>query len=111
MPLFVLRTDGKARRASTGSQETYLRPTATYPSRKGRLISMKSRIGAATVLVFALGCSSAQAAPTTVDVRVEGKTRTIFEGKVTTDGHQIEQDRSGAQKCDEIGRASCRERV
>jgi hypothetical protein len=61
---------------------------------------MKSRIGAVTALVFALGCSSAQAAPTTVDVRVEGATRTLFEGQVTTDGKLIEQDKSGPQKCD-----------
>ena len=61
---------------------------------------MKSRIGATTALVFALGCSSAAAAPATVELRVEGAQKTIFEGTVTTDGHAIEQDRNGPQKCD-----------
>jgi hypothetical protein len=61
---------------------------------------MKSRIGALAVLVFALACSSAAAAPVTVDLRVEGADDTIFEGTVRTDGHAIEQDRNGAQPCD-----------
>ena len=64
---------------------------------------MKSRIGAATVLVFALGCSSAQAAPTTVNLRVEGETRTIFEGRVLTDAKTIEQDRNGPRACNGTG--------
>ena len=59
---------------------------------------MKSRIGATTALVFALVCSSAAAAPATVNLRVEGAQKTIFEGTVTTDGHAIEQDRHGPQK-------------
>jgi hypothetical protein len=61
---------------------------------------MKSLIGAATALVFALACSSAAAAPATVNLRVEGADATIFEGPVRTDGHAIEQDRSGPQPCD-----------
>lgn len=61
---------------------------------------MKSRIGALAVLVPALACSSAQAAPTTVNLRVEGEDATIFEGRVKTDGHAIEQDKNGPQACD-----------
>ena len=64
---------------------------------------MKSRIrptAAVTAVVFALAAGSASAAPTVVDLRVEGAEETIFEGTVRTDGHQIEQDRSGAQPCD-----------
>jgi hypothetical protein len=61
---------------------------------------MKSRIGALTVLVFTLACTTASAAPATVQLRVEGSTATIFEGTVRTDGHQIEQDKNGPQKCD-----------
>ena len=64
---------------------------------------MKSRIRptvAATAVVFALFAGSASAAPAVVDLRVEGAEETIFEGTVRTDGHQIEQDRNGAQPCD-----------
>ena len=61
---------------------------------------MKSVIGALTALVLALAVSSANAAPVTVDLRIEGSQSTIFEGTVRTDGHAIEQDRSGPQPCD-----------
>jgi hypothetical protein len=47
-----------------------------------------SRIRAAGVLAAGLLCllpAGASAAPVTVDLRVEGRTRTLFEGKVTTD--------------------------
>ena len=43
---------------------------------------------AAAVLAL-LACSAASAAPTTVQLRVEGSTRTVFEGPVTTDGKTI----------------------
>lgn len=43
----------------------------------------------AAVLATALGATAAAAAPTTVQLRVEGSTATIFEGPVTTDGKTI----------------------
>ncbi len=61
---------------------------------------MKARIGTLVVLVMALACAPAWAAPVTVNLRVEGAKSTIFEGKVKTDGHSIEQDKAGPQKCD-----------
>lgn len=61
---------------------------------------MKTRIGTLAVLFTALACAPAWAAPVTVDLRVEGARGTIFEGRVTTDGHAIEQDKAGPQKCD-----------
>lgn len=61
---------------------------------------MKSRIGTLAVLALALAAPNAGAAPATVDLRVEGKTKTIFEGTVRTDGHAIEQDKNGPQPCD-----------
>jgi hypothetical protein len=61
---------------------------------------MKTRIGALAALVMALACAPAWAAPVTVNLRVEGAHSTIFEGKVRTDGHSIEQDKAGPQKCD-----------
>jgi hypothetical protein len=69
---------------------------------------MKSRNGRTrAVLVAALACTTtaaaateATAAPTKVKVRVEGNSRTIFEGSVTTDVHEVTGDASGPHKCD-----------
>ena len=61
---------------------------------------MKHRTCALALALAALACAPAAAAPVTVDLRVEGKTDTIFEGRVKTDGHTIEQDRSGPHPCD-----------
>ena len=61
---------------------------------------MKSRTGTLAVLALALAAPSASAAPAAVDIRVEGAEETIFEGTVRTDGHSIEQDKSGPQPCD-----------
>jgi hypothetical protein len=44
--------------------------------------------------------SVASADPTVVTVRVEGATRTIFEGPVVTDAHPITTEASGTQPCD-----------
>jgi hypothetical protein len=51
----------------------------------------------ATALLVA---APAAAAPTSVNLRVEGPAGTIFDGPVTTDGHPIEKDRFGPQPCD-----------
>ena len=50
---------------------------------------MTLRIWAPAVLVALLACATAQAAPVTVNLRVEGSSSTIFEGPVTTDGKVI----------------------
>ncbi|MEA2423037.1 MAG: hypothetical protein QOF55_2136 [Thermoleophilaceae bacterium] len=65
---------------------------------------MNTRNGTPAVLIAALACAvpaAATAAPTNVTVRIEGKTKTIFEGKVATDVHDVDgSDGSGAHKCD-----------
>ena len=63
---------------------------------------MKTRIGTLAVLTSALAFAPvAEAAPTKVKVRVEGATKTIFEGSVTTDAHPVDGgDGSGAHTCD-----------
>jgi hypothetical protein len=68
---------------------------------------MNTRTGASTVLALALVCGTAAtaapalAAPTKVSVRIEGKTKTLFEGAVTTDVHEVDAgDGSGPHKCD-----------
>ena len=51
--------------------------------------------------LLAVAASVAVAAPVSVNVRVEGANRTIFDGPVTTDGHAITTPSSGgAQTCD-----------
>jgi hypothetical protein len=62
---------------------------------------MKTTVGTLAVLTAALAYSgAAQAAPATVKLRVEGATKTIFEGKVRTDGQPVTGDSSGEHKCD-----------
>ncbi len=65
---------------------------------------MNTRNGTLAVLVAALACAAptaATAAPTKVKVRVEGATKTIFEGTVTTDVHLVDAgDGTGGHKCD-----------
>ena len=63
---------------------------------------MNTRTGTLAVLAIAAACApaSADAAPTDVTVRVEGATKTIFEGKVRSDGHALMKDASGAHPCD-----------
>ena len=45
----------------------------------------------ATATVALLAASTAPAAPTTVQLRVEGGAGTLYEGPVTTDGHMIDK--------------------
>ena len=61
---------------------------------------MKTRIGTLAVLTAVLACAPAYAAPVKVKLRVEGATKTIFEGRVTTDAHPVTGDESGPHKCD-----------
>jgi hypothetical protein len=65
---------------------------------------MITRNGALAVLIAALACAApatSTAAPTKVKVRIEGKTKTIFEGAVTTDAHEVDGgDGTGPHKCD-----------
>jgi hypothetical protein len=65
---------------------------------------MNTRNGTLAVLVAALACAAptaATAAPTKVKVRVEGATKTIFEGTVTTDVHPVDGgDGTGTHTCD-----------
>ena len=60
---------------------------------------MTIRLWAAAALAALLVCASAQAAPVTVNLRVEGSTSTIFEGPVTTDGKAIDKG-DGPHPCD-----------
>src|SRR5712672_261710 len=65
---------------------------------------MKSRVGTLAVLVtaiaLALAAGAAQAAPVQVNVRIEGNTKTIFEGPVSTTAHPVTGDSTGPHTCD-----------
>jgi hypothetical protein len=61
---------------------------------------MKTTVGTLAVLTAALACSPAHADPATVKLRVEGATKTIFEGKVRTNGQPVTGDETGEHKCD-----------
>lgn len=62
--------------------------------------------GARSVLATAafaaafLTTPAAMAAPVSVNLRVEGRTQTIFEGPVTTDGHDVTTSTGGTHRCD-----------
>ena len=59
--------------------------------------------------LLAVAASVAAAAPVSVNVRVEGANRTIFDGPVTTDGHAVTTASSGgAQPCDGTNAAPIR---
>ena len=55
---------------------------------------------AAVLLVLVLAAGPAAAAPVSVNLRVEGRTQTIFDGPVTTDGHDVTTPSAGTHKCD-----------
>lgn len=65
---------------------------------------MTDRIrGAAPVaaLLLVLGAApAAEAVPVTVNLRVEGLNRTVFDGPVTTDAHEVTTAAAGSHKCD-----------
>jgi hypothetical protein len=55
---------------------------------------------AVALAVFAIAASAAAADPVSVNLRVEGQTRTIFDGPVTTDGHHVTTQSGGTHPCD-----------
>jgi hypothetical protein len=57
-------------------------------------------LSGALILVSLAAPATAAAVPVTVNVRVEGPTRTVFDGPVTTDAHDVTTARAGTHKCD-----------
>lgn len=58
------------------------------------------RCSTLAVLAALVMAAPAAAAPATVNLRIEGKTSTIFEGPVTTDAKTLTKDGSGPHACD-----------
>jgi Domain of unknown function (DUF4430) len=62
---------------------------------------MNTRIGTLAVLTSAIACAPAYAgSDTDVKLRVEGAKKTIFEGRVATEVHEVTGDSSGPHTCD-----------
>jgi hypothetical protein len=57
-------------------------------------------LSAALLLLCLAAAPSALAFPVTVNLRVEGPNRTVFDGPITTDGHDVTTDKAGTHKCD-----------
>jgi hypothetical protein len=55
---------------------------------------------AVALAVFALAAPAAAADPVSINLRVEGQSKTIFDGAVTTDGHQVTTQAGGTHPCD-----------
>jgi hypothetical protein len=55
---------------------------------------------ACALIAMPLLTTTALAAPADVTLRVEGKTQTLLETRVTTDGHDVTTQTSGTHKCD-----------
>src|SRR5688500_1852462 len=59
---------------------------------------------AVALAVFAIAAPAAAADPISVDLRLEGRDRTYFEGPITTDDHDVTTATSGTHKCDGTNR-------
>jgi hypothetical protein len=60
----------------------------------------RTALGVALLLLSLGAAPAATALPVTVNLRVEGPNRTVFDGPVTTDGHEVTTDTAGTHKCD-----------
>jgi hypothetical protein len=64
---------------------------------------MRIAIVTLTVAALMILATSAQAAPTLVNVRIEGKSKTLFEGPIWTEGHDVEASSDTQERaCDGI---------
>ncbi|MGA9316211.1 MAG: hypothetical protein WBV77_16480 [Solirubrobacteraceae bacterium] len=64
---------------------------------------MRTTIATLTVATLIIIATSAQAEPTLVNVRIEGKSETLFEGPIWTEGHYVQASSdSEARPCDGI---------
>src|SRR4051794_33564902 len=60
----------------------------------------RTALPVALVLLSLAAAPAAMALPVTVNLRVEGPNRTVFDGPVTTDGHDVTTAQAGTHKCD-----------
>jgi hypothetical protein len=60
----------------------------------------RTALAGALALLSLAAAPAALALPVTVNLRVEGPNRTVFDGPVTTDGHDVTTPTAGTHKCD-----------
>jgi hypothetical protein len=60
----------------------------------------RTALPAALVLLSLAAAPAALAVPVTVNLRVEGPSKTVFDGPITTDGHDVTTAAGGTHKCD-----------
>jgi hypothetical protein len=60
----------------------------------------RTALPVALVLFSLAAAPAALALPVTVNLRVEGPSKTVFDGPVTTDGHDVTTQTAGTHKCD-----------
>src|SRR5436309_14339893 len=107
----MLSVPGRRGEVEPGSQETCSRPSSrnALAERGGYMqvvLSRAARTGLLVVLVLAALAPAALAAPTTVHIRVEGSSATLFDGSVTTDAKTLTKDASGPHPCDGTNRGA-----
>jgi hypothetical protein len=68
----------------------------TYRTR----LALRGAPGIALLCAGAVAAPQAIAAPAAVDLRVEGASSTIYEDRITTDGHNVTTASGGTHKCD-----------
>src|SRR4051794_5218491 len=65
---------------------------------KGRNLTIAFTIAALTLSLLAASVASAASVP--IKLRIEGATRTIYEGTIHTQGHEVTTVTAGTHKCD-----------
>jgi hypothetical protein len=60
----------------------------------------RTALPGALILLSLTAAPAASALPVTVNLRVEGPTKTVFDGPVTTDGHDVTTAAAGTHTCD-----------
>ena len=60
----------------------------------------RTALFAALLSLSLVAAPAATALPVTVNLRVEGPNRTVFDGPVTTDGHDVTTAKAGTHRCD-----------
>ena len=60
----------------------------------------RTALSLALLLTALATAPAAHALPVTMNLRVEGPTKTVFDGPVTTDGHDVTTQTAGTHKCD-----------
>jgi hypothetical protein len=80
----------------------------SYAHARRRTASIATILVACALVVLAVMASAAQATPTEVNVRIEGRTQTLFEGPILTEGHDVSSYKGqSGEEAEDIAEHSC----